>query len=366
MDIEAQIPEDMPPAELDRWLSRGWFRSGSLMFRAPVLQLHGQLRQLVQIRVPLAGHVLPRSRRRILRRNRERFRVEIGPARVDEARQRLYERTRERFIDFVAKDLEVLAIGEIPDVFDIREVRVFDGDELVALSYFDVGRRAVSSALGLHDPRYRKWGLGIYTMLEELEFSRQQGARWYYPGYVVPGLAAFDYKLSLGAVQYFDGRGRWRTRARPPTSSARVDYALRRQGDLLKALGEAGLQPEGVRYPAFWFGRIDGADRDYLRGMWHARCRADGGDPLIVEYLADSDRFLVARVRTVPELNLFDEFVDTPGLREGCETQVLLYEQALASPQSVDEAVAAALDSSAGSQAACPPPPGLVDPPALH
>ncbi len=323
MRTEAQIVYDASPAELDRLLARGWFRSGAIVFRAPLLILGDDVHELVQIRLPLDAP-LPKNRRRRLRRNRERFRCEVGPAYIDDAAQALYEVSRARFIDFIARDLHELVIGELAGVFDTREIRVFDGDRLVALSFFDVGHRAVTGVLGLHDPAYARYGLGIYTMMEEVEFARTRGARWYYPGYVVPGLESFDYKLSLGPVQVMDRGGRWRPK-RQPRGSGRAEHARRRMAELVEALSPLAVPTIPRRYPAFWAGRLLDADRRYLEAMWHVAV----GDDLVVEYLADMDRFRVARVEHADELDPFEGFVEDPALAEGCEKRLLYYGETL-------------------------------------
>lgn len=93
------------------------------------------------------------------------------------------------------------------------------------MSYFDVGRESLASLLGLYDPAYARFGLGIYTMLEEIEFARARELRFFYPGYVVPGLRSFEYKLELGPVQVLGEDGGWSARAvsaqsAPPESNA--------------------------------------------------------------------------------------------------------------------------------------------------
>ena len=51
--------------------------------------------------------------------------------------------------------------------------------------------------LNLAKKRYinKKYSLGFYTMLLEIDFGIKSGAEYYYPGYVVPNYFKFDYKL---------------------------------------------------------------------------------------------------------------------------------------------------------------------------
>ena len=334
MTIEVELPDHLPRAELDRRLAGGWFRSGPLLFRAPVLHVDDALRDLVHVRIRLDVDPPSKRRRRLLRRNRERFRTVVQPARVDDARRALYRLTRERFVGFVVTDLDVIALGDQRDVYDTREVAVYDGDRLVAIGYFDVGKRAVASILGLHDPAYAKRSLGIYTMLEEMAVARDHGARWYYPGYVVPGLPGFDYKLRLGAVQYRDGQGRWRARVHPPAGSPRAEHATARMEAMMDALRRRGVPYVRRIYPALWLGYMNVSTERFLRGMWHLRIGVEG--ELVVEQLADGDTFVVAEARALPQLDPFENFEPDPELESLCERRVLAYARVRASGASIE------------------------------
>ena len=268
MEIAVDIPELLAPRQLDRLLGRGWFRSGPLLYRTPILPIDHQLRQLVHVRLRLDAP-LTKSRRRLLKRNRERFRVEIRRARLCNDRRRLYRRMHSRFLGFVMRDLDGLGITEPP--FDTQEVAVFDGDKLVAAAWFDLGERATAGLIGMHDPAYAKFGLGIYTMLEEMEHARQHGSRWYYPGYVVPGVSAFDYKLTVAPAQFLRPDGRWRALARPPSETPIADRAHDEMAALESALRAEGLCTERRLYPSMWLGWVEDKAAPYIRGMWHLR-----------------------------------------------------------------------------------------------
>ncbi len=332
MKLEIDYPEEISPQELDRRLARGWFRSGPVIFAGSVLHVDDQIRQLVHLRVRLDLPDPSRSRRRLLRRNRARYRCTVGPARVDAARERLYALTSERFLGLVPKELHGLALGEIPGVFDTREVCVFDGDTLVAVSYFDLGSRSVASILGLHDPGHARHSLGIYTMLEEMEYARSRGARWYYPGYVIPDLPGFDYKLRLGPTQFLDPDGRWRARAHPPLDSPDARRATARVQALQDALSARGVAYRHRIYPAFWLGHTALGDPRCLKGMSHLACDGSGtaGEHLVAEHLPDEDLFVAAWVSAMPDVDALEAVVPTADTEQRYERRVLLYERTLA------------------------------------
>ena len=83
---------------------------------------------------------------------------------------------------------------------------VYDGDQLIAAGYFDLGDTAAASILHFFDPQYARYSLGKYLILLTIEYLKDQGYEYYYPGYVVEGLPKMDYKLFLGKeeAEYFD------------------------------------------------------------------------------------------------------------------------------------------------------------------
>ena len=344
MPLEVELPTHLSPVELDRKLARGFFRSGPILFRADFLHPDEVLRELVHLRVRLDVESQSKSRARLLRRNRARFRTTIRDARVDDERNRLYRQTRERFLGFVASELDVIVLGEYPGVFDTREVCVWDGDHLAAVGYFDMGRRAVASILGLHDPAYARHSLGIYTMLEEMEFAREQGARWYYPGYVIPGLPGFDYKLRLGPVQFLDGQGQWRERLQAPKATPAADYAVSRLSAMEAALEARRIPTQRRLYPAFWLGHVRISGLPFARGMWHLRCSDIRGRRFVVEHLPHEDSFIAAEVRTVPDLDAFELFEANPAMEVHCERSALTYVEVIKEHSSIELVVQTLID----------------------
>ncbi len=342
--FQFQIPQFIRAEMLDRRLAQGWFRTGPMLFRAEMLPLDEGIYSLVHVRLPIAEELPSRSRRRLLRRNRARFQLQIGPARVDDARRRLYELTKPRFTSVVASDLEPLVLGDPPGVFDTRECTVRDGDRLVAVSYFDVGRDSVASLLGLHDPEYARWSLGTYTLLEEIEHGRERGARFFYPGYVIPGLPVMDYKLRIGAVQYLEGK-RWRRRSVPPERGRAADRYNGRMQTLARALTREGVAFDARLYPGFWLGYVtELVSMDLLRGLMLFRL----GDPeredelLLAEYSIEDGTFRICRASDELDIDLTDGYEWPATLAGTHELRALRCKEELFRSRSVQEVARAA------------------------
>jgi arginine-tRNA-protein transferase len=198
-------PEALSSEELDAFLAQGWFRMRQAMFTCRFVMSDGFLRTAVWARFPLDGYHFKKSLRRVLRRNDERFDVQLRPATIDPEKESLYAVYRDDFAGDLAPDLKsVLYDDGEHDIYPTMCLEVRDDEKLIACSFFDVGVDSMASIIGIYDPQYRRYGLGMYTMLAEMRLGISEGLSWYYPGYVAPGCAAFDYKLRLGSSEFFD------------------------------------------------------------------------------------------------------------------------------------------------------------------
>ena len=210
MFAEKHYPEGMIPEELDAYLARGWYRMGQTIFTTHFLCFGRAFYSAIWIRLPLHGYQFRKSLRKALRRNEKRFQTRIGPASLNQEKELLYRRYKASFPGILAPSLkDSLMDGEEFNIYNTYEVAVYDRGELVALSFFDLGKNSAASIMGIYDPSYSQYSLGFYTMLMEVEYSMQRGLLFFYPGYVVPGYNRFDYKLRIGKpedIQYYDLR----------------------------------------------------------------------------------------------------------------------------------------------------------------
>lgn len=303
--IEIDVPATPDHECLDDYLRLGWFRNGYYMAIAPLVLMDGDVFPVLSVRARLEGYRFRKSLRRVLRRGHDRFRVEIGPAYTDDARERLYEFGAERFFGYMMGSLdELLAAEPFDELFDTEEVAVYDGARLVAISYFDSGRTSVASLLGLYDPEYSSYGLGVFTMLLEVEYAIEHGYHYYYPGFVTHGHDRMDYKLRLDALQYLDGGGRWRALERTPHKNRWRERIVRRTAELERRLAAARVEARRRANPYFLFASLGIAEADPVEGPIYFQCDPLEGDParVIVEYVVDRDCYAVARVRRSAEL----------------------------------------------------------------
>lgn len=202
---EKHYPEHLPLEELDIYLSLGWYRMGQSIFTTHFLCFGKKFYSALWIRLNLFNHTFRKSQRKLMRKNGESFDVKYAPFHLSKEKEQLYWRYKKNFKGFLAGSLEEsLLDGEDFNIYNTYEVQIYDGNKLIGLSFFDIGRESASSIMGIYDPNYHSYSLGYYTMLMEMDYCLKLGLEYYYPGYVVPGYDRFDYKVRIGDVEVYE------------------------------------------------------------------------------------------------------------------------------------------------------------------
>lgn len=250
--IETHLPRQLSGQRYDQYLASGWFRGSVMLYKMDLLIMDEQLWSVVNIRLKLAEFALRKSQRKCIRKVEDRFEVRMQPARVDAQRERLYQLHKDRFKGFVHSTLgEYLHAGFNRTVFNTMEVAVYEGDRLMAVSFFDLGHQAMASLLALYDPEFKQYSLGRYTMLKEVEFGQNEGYKWYYPGYVLDRPSMFDYKSELGPMQHYTASQRWGAYSNYRSGNSKAQALASRTAQLRTALQSAEI-PFGERFYPFF------------------------------------------------------------------------------------------------------------------
>ncbi len=211
MLLKSKEALQLSAAAYDKLLAAGWFRGARFMNKPEYICVKGDLFSPVHVRLPLANHEFSKSLRKVNRINEERFRWQMCPCDIDQDAEELYKNQKDDFQAFIYPSLEEAILSARGDnSFKTFSIRVYDGDKLVAVSFFDVGQNSMASLLGLHDKSYYKDSLGNFTIIKEIEVAKRMGLQYYYPGYVLDDLKVFGYKLRFGNFQFKDSTKRWK------------------------------------------------------------------------------------------------------------------------------------------------------------
>ena len=157
----------------------------------------------------MADFHLSKSQRRVLRKNSD-LRVDIQPIKITSEAEALFHRHKQRFDRGIPSSIyEFLSSDPANIPCEAREISVYEGRRLVAVSYFDVGAKTLSGIYAIFDPAEQDRGLGIFTMLKEIEYAAGSGREFYYQGYAYEGESFYDYKKRFSGLEIFDWVDGW-------------------------------------------------------------------------------------------------------------------------------------------------------------
>ncbi|MBV9215735.1 MAG: hypothetical protein JO053_06120 [Acidobacteria bacterium] len=155
------------------------------------------------LRIHLAKFKQSKGHRRIMRINSdlEVRRLPLSKQHPDE--EHLFQKHRSRLMNAPE------TLPEPEDNGQSEKFCVFEAGRLIALSYFQSGERSSYGYYAFFDPNVQWRSLGILTMLLEIEYSKSQGNRYYYPGYSYQEPSRLDYKKRFHGLESYDWTGSW-------------------------------------------------------------------------------------------------------------------------------------------------------------
>jgi leucyl-tRNA---protein transferase len=202
------------PTEMDQLWAEGWRHFGILFFRYRTAVHDGKRFSVLPLRVVLERFTLARSQKRVLRKNRD-TQVVIRPASVDEAKQALFSKHILRYRENIPSSIYDF-VSPMPASIPCPNVElcIYLDDRLIGVTYLDIGQTATSAVYAMFDPVEGKRSLGILMMIHSIQFSRERGYRYYYPGYAYHEPFAYDYKKKFVGMEYLDWTTGWKPMCR--------------------------------------------------------------------------------------------------------------------------------------------------------
>ncbi len=85
-------------------------------------------------------------------------------------------------------------------------INIYDNGNLIGAGVFDLGKKSAAGISSFYDPDYKKFSIGRYLIYKKIAYCKKNGYDFFYPGYFVPGIKAFDYKLEIGkeSLEFYD------------------------------------------------------------------------------------------------------------------------------------------------------------------
>lgn len=318
MLVQTHFPRKLSRTRYDQYLASGWFRGSVMLYKMDLLCIDDEVFSVVNIRLNMEEFVLRKSQKKILRKAEQKFDIKYGKAEPNKEKERLYHEHKHRFKGFIHGSLEEYLYANFGEsVFDTREVCVYSGKKLIAVSYFDLGDRSMASLLGLYDEEYKSWSLGKLTMLKEIEFGIKTGRKWYYPGYVLDLPSKFDYKLELGNMEYYTPTRRWVSYKKFDPTSTNA-YAIRSMtNEISQDLNDLGMNHRIWLYPYFSMGYVGPWNAFFLRAPALIELGHDMRGLIALSYSPEEDAYSIYRIHPCPDGPQFlkmeksDEFAES-------------------------------------------------------
>lgn len=294
MFTEKLYLDHLPPALLDHYLAKGWYRMGQSMFTCRFLMFQGHLYPAVWVRLPLTGFEMTKRQRKLFTRNSAQFQVVTRPGKINMEKERLYQKYRKNFQGRLAPSLKVSLLDDGNfNLFNTYETCIYNGQDLVGFSFFDLGKESIASIMGVYHPDYKKNSLGFFTMLAEISFGLEHGYTHYYPGYIVPGYPKFDYKTRIGDVECFEEKNQlWTPRAQYPFDNLPTQRMEKQLKEVKKHLDQWGIPNKLVLYPPYEANLIGYWILDYLEYPMLLECTGTSIEPTRTILAFDSIRDL--------------------------------------------------------------------------
>lgn len=212
-----KFPLKIMPEELDTYLAAGWYRMGQCVFTTDFIERDNIFFETIWLRNRLKNYHPSSTFKKLERRNKG-FNIEIVPFHYANNYESLFQKYRSSLPEGRAVDLHSFLIGDSPlIVFKSWVINLYDGEKLIGAGVFDLGKKSAAGISSFYDPDYKNYSIGRYLIYKKIEYCKQQRYDYFYPGYFVPGIKAFDYKLEIGkeSLEFFDmKKGMWKPLSR--------------------------------------------------------------------------------------------------------------------------------------------------------
>jgi arginine-tRNA-protein transferase len=203
------LVRDIGDEDLELLLSRGYRHFGKYFFRPACAAVSGCTR-CIPIRVRLGRYHTPRSAKRLFNRN-SKFRTEITPPIPSLEAFELYKLHKNRFENGGTENWRLFRESFFYPLPGARQLSVYDGGKLIAVTHFDETPRALSAIYTYYDETYYRESLGTYNIFKLAELGRTRDKRWLYLGYYIRENRHMSYKTRFKPNELCVSEGKWHT-----------------------------------------------------------------------------------------------------------------------------------------------------------
>lgn len=305
--VQIEYPQFVSPEKYDEYLHKGWFRSSFMMYKSEILCINSGLSSIVNIRIDLEKFIPKKRHRKIIRKNDSRFEVSIQSLNISFEADQLYQQQKQKFQGFIHNNLKDYLFATMEMVpYNTKQLEVRFEGKLIALSIIDIGLSSIASILGLYDLNFKEYSLGNYTMLKEMEFAKDSGLKWYYPGYILDQESSFNYKLKFSECQYMNEDSEWLPFSAYDPQACKAHKIRMKTQEIMDSLQPLNMDIKQWYYPYFSFGYLSSnVDSQFLNKALFIEIDHDGFGKRILSYDIQDDLFYLENIWPYPEPERF-------------------------------------------------------------
>jgi leucyl-tRNA---protein transferase len=193
-------------SEFDAYLEHGRRRSGAFLYHTECAACSS----CEPTRLKVDDFRLTASLRRVLHRGDREIRVEVANPQVDPARLALFNSHRtERELDVNEAEYGVMEFESflVETCCETKELSFWIAEKLIGCTIIDCGAVSVSAVYTYFDPAYSRFSPGTYSILKQIEFTKQTNRRFLYLGMFVNRNRHLRYKgRFVPQERYIDGK----------------------------------------------------------------------------------------------------------------------------------------------------------------
>jgi len=174
------------------WLmSQGFRRSGDQIYR-PHCELCSSCKSL---RVLVEDFVLSKSQKRNIKKN-SHFIIKISTE-----KKTIYYSLYEQYINTLHKDGTMFPATKDQyksfiscNITEQLYIEIWDDNELISVAVTDVLKDALSAVYTFYHPDYNRYGLGVFSILNQLSIAKGMEKKFLYLGYQIDDCQKMNYK----------------------------------------------------------------------------------------------------------------------------------------------------------------------------
>ncbi|MDH5656403.1 MAG: arginyltransferase [Spirochaetia bacterium] len=183
-------------------LDHGYRRYGRFLYRTDCPSC-GECRV---IRIPVNQFEKTRSQKRIWKKGNQIFEYKIDTPLKTPEKENLYQKY------LCSQHSHNEEIGESYEFFftesflekDTKELQLYADGRLCGIGIMDFLSDTLSSVYFFFDPDYAKFSPGTYSILLEIEIAKEQGMKFYYPGFYIKDAKTMSYKSNFRPCYILD------------------------------------------------------------------------------------------------------------------------------------------------------------------